>query len=115
MTVQKLDPVKYELFYHRMLQALLEAKETVKRLSTSVIVREADEVAQGFYRPNGDCSHLAAAMLVHIQTISRSIKHMISSGFGEDVGFYDGDQFLNNDCHIGGMHIPDMMLIAPVY
>ena len=45
----ELDPIQYEIFYNRIAQALLEGKEIVRKLSASVIVRDAGEVSQGLY------------------------------------------------------------------
>jgi N-methylhydantoinase B/oxoprolinase/acetone carboxylase alpha subunit len=43
MSNTQLDPTKYEVLYNRLEQALIEAKEVIKQLSASVIVRDAGE------------------------------------------------------------------------
>jgi len=110
-----LDPAKYEIFYNRIIRALSEAKESVRRISASVITRDAGEVAEGLYSKDGETVAMATGLIVHCNTISRAIKYMIEDRYEEDVGFYDGDQFINNDAHIGGVHIPDMILPAPLW
>jgi N-methylhydantoinase B/oxoprolinase/acetone carboxylase alpha subunit len=115
MAQTKLDPVKYEILYNRLGQEMFEAKEVVRHLSASTIVREAGEVAEVICVKDGTACLLSAGLLVHVASVSRNIKHMIAAKYDEDIGFYDGDQFIGNDCHIGGMHIPDMMLIAPFF
>ncbi|MDO8786267.1 MAG: hydantoinase B/oxoprolinase family protein, partial [Syntrophales bacterium] len=109
------DPVKYEIIYHRLEQEMFEAKEIVRHLSASTIVREAGEVAEVICIKDGTACLISAGLLVHVASVTRNIKHMIAQKYDEDIGFYDGDQFIGNDCHIGGMHIPDMMLIAPFF
>jgi N-methylhydantoinase B/oxoprolinase/acetone carboxylase alpha subunit len=94
---------------------MFEAKEVVRHLSASTIVREAGEVAEVICVKDGTACLLSAGLLVHVASVSRNIRFMIDDKYGEDIGFYDGDQFIGNDCHIGGMHIPDMMLIAPLF
>jgi N-methylhydantoinase B len=110
-----LDPVRYEVFYNRVFHALNEAKETIRHISASPITRYAGEIAEAVYLPNGDSILMAAGLMFHVNTLSRAIKYMINDSYAEDVGFYPGDQFLNNDAHIGGIHIPDMLIIAPFF
>ncbi len=112
---EKLDPVKYEMFYHRLEQALNESKEIIRTLSGSVITREAGELAEAVFLPNGDIVHLACGILIQFQSVTHAIRYMIANNYGEDIGFYDGDQFINNDAHIGGAHKPDMLVIAPMF
>ena len=111
----KIDPVKYELFYSRLEEALFDAKEVIRLLSASEIVREAGEAAQVVCTYDGESALLSAGLLAHVASVTHNIRHMIKENYAADVGFYDGDQFICNDCHIGGMHIPDMMSIAPLY
>ena len=111
----RLDPVQYEIFYNRLEQEMFEAKEVVRHLSASTIVREAGEVAQVICLKNGDAALISAGLLVHVASLTRAIKYMIDNEYEKDIGFYDGDQFIANDPYTAGMHIPDMMMIAPFF
>ena len=112
----KADPVKYELFYNRLDAILNEAKEVVRYLSGSVITRESGEVQQAFYLPDGQAAHIACGILMHIMNVTRVIKYMNENRYDEDdIGVRDGDQFINNDAFIGGMHNPDTGIIAPIF
>ncbi|MBW1850359.1 MAG: hydantoinase B/oxoprolinase family protein [Deltaproteobacteria bacterium] len=111
----QLDPVKYEVLYHRLEQEMFEAQQIIRHLSASTIVREAGEVAEVICLKEGTACIISAGLLVHVASVTRNIRHMIANRYADDIGFYDGDQFIGNDCHIGGMHIPDMMLIAPFF
>lgn len=111
----ELDPIKYEIFYNRLQRSLTEAKETIRKISCSVITRDAGEVCEGFFDLNGDTVAMAAGLILHVNSISRAIKFMIRDKYAQDIGFNDGDQFINNDPHLGGSHTPDMCVIAPYY
>ncbi len=111
----KLDPVKYEIFYNALEQALNEARDTIKNLSGSIITREAGEVVEAVYLPNGDSAMVACGILIHVHSCGRAIRFMQDDNYADDIGFYDGDHFINNDAHVGGMHKPDMLVIAPVF
>ncbi len=111
----QIDPIKYELFYSRLLEALFDAKEAIKLLSASEIVREAGEAMQCVCVINGESALMSAGLLAHIASVTHNIRHIIADKYNVDIGVYEGDQFICNDCHIGGMHIPDMMVIAPLF
>ncbi|WP_206808768.1 hydantoinase B/oxoprolinase family protein [Paradesulfitobacterium ferrireducens] len=116
MPMQKLDPVKYEIFYNRLSHILNEGKEVLRYLSGSTIAREGGEVAQAFYLPTGEAVHIACGILMHILNVTRVIRYMRANNYeAEDIGIYDGDQFINNDAYIGGMHAPDMANVAPIF
>lgn len=116
MAELKLDPVKYEVFFNRLDQALNEAQNVVRLLSGSSIVREGGEALEAFYLPNGDAVNIAAGILMHFMNITRCIKYMRENNYeADDIGVYDGDQFMNNDAYLGGMHCPDTGVVAPFF
>lgn len=111
-----LDPLKYEVFYQKIDKLLNEAKEVLRYLSASMITREAGEVQVAFYLPNGEAVHIAAGIFMHIMNVTRVIKYMNANKYdAPDIGIYEGDQFINNDAYIGGMHCPDTAVVAPVF
>jgi N-methylhydantoinase B/oxoprolinase/acetone carboxylase alpha subunit/acetone carboxylase gamma subunit len=112
----ELDPIKYEIFYQRMDKMLNEAKEVVRYLSAGMITREAGEVQEAFYLPNGESALIAAGILMHIMNVTRVIRYMTDNKYtSEDVGIYEGDQFINNDAYIGGMHCQDTAVVSPFF
>lgn len=113
MAEVKLDPARYEVFYRRLDSILNEGKEVIRYLSGSVITREAGEVLEAFYLPTGEAVDIACGILMHFLNVPRVIKYMHENRYAEDVGIYDGDQFINNDAYIGGMHVPDTSVVAP--
>lgn len=111
-----LDPLKYEVFYQKIDKILNEAKEVLRYLSASMITREAGEVQVAFYLPSGEAVHIAAGIFMHIMNVTRVIRYMNANRYdADDIGIYDGDQFINNDAYIGGMHCPDTAVVAPVF
>ncbi len=112
----RLDPVRYEIFFNKLDQALNESQQVVRYLSGSAIVREAGEAMESFYLPTGEGVDIAAGILMHFMNITRCIHYMADNNYGgEDIGVFEGDQFINNDAYIGGMHCPDTCLIAPFF
>lgn len=116
MTNVRLDPIKYEIFFNKLDQLLNESQQVVRYLSASAIVREGGEAMEAFYLPTGEAVNIAAGILMHFMNVTRAIRYMIANNWdADDIGIYDGDQFINNDAYIGGMHCPDICLIAPFY
>ncbi len=111
----EIDPVKYEIFTHRLEAIVEEGKEVTRYLSGSTITREAGEVQVAYYDPSGEGVAIACGILMHIMNVTRAIRYMKDQRYEEDIGIYEGDQFINNDAYIAGMHVPDFSIVAPVY
>jgi len=112
----ELDKVKYEVFYEKLDKAMNEAKEVIRYLSAGMITREAGEVQEAFYLPNGEAAHISSGILIHILNVTRVIKYMEEHGYeGEGIGINEGDQFINSDAFIGGMHCQDISIVQPVF
>ena len=116
MEEARLDAIKYELLYQKLDAACNEAKDIVQYLSGSVIAREAGEIVTAFYLPeSGEAASLACSILMHIMTTTRAIQYMGDQRYAEDIKINPDDQFLSNDAYIGGMHVPDFVMVAPLF
>jgi N-methylhydantoinase B/oxoprolinase/acetone carboxylase alpha subunit len=112
----KLEPVKYELFYNKLATLLDESKEIVRYLSGSTITKEAGEVVQALFNVDGEAVHMACGILIHIGAATRCIRYALKNKYDEPgIGIYDGDMFINNDAYIGGAHVPDTAVAAPIF
>jgi N-methylhydantoinase B len=110
-----LDPFKFEVFYHRLFDALSESRDIVRQLAFSQISREVGEVAEGVFLPEGEVALLSPGLLLHLNTVTRTIRYMHENRFADDVGYDEGDQFLCNDPIVAAMHRMDMALAAPLH
>jgi N-methylhydantoinase B/oxoprolinase/acetone carboxylase alpha subunit len=114
--MERLDPIRYEIFYNKLDQIVNEGKEVIRYLSGSTITRESGEVLSAFYLPSGEAVIIACGILMHVMNVTRVIKYMKDNRYdASDIGIYDGDHFINNDPYIGGMHVPDTAIVAPVF
>ena len=113
----QLDPARYEIFYNKLDSILQEGKEIIRLLSASTIVREAGECLSAIYLPDtGEAADIATGILMHFLNVTRVIKYMQRNHYeGPDIGIYDGDQFVNSEAYIGGMHVPDTSMVAPFF
>ncbi|WP_370588763.1 hydantoinase B/oxoprolinase family protein [Pseudonocardia sp. C8] len=113
--VDGLDPLTYEVVRHRLWSITDEMGETLKRMSGSVVVTEAndfdfaicDEVGQevqiGLYN-----TFLSASLDLAVYW---TLQHR-----AENPGIADGDMFLCNDPWVGGgLHQNDATVFAPIF
>jgi N-methylhydantoinase B/oxoprolinase/acetone carboxylase alpha subunit len=112
-----LDPASYEVFYNKLDALLQEGQETIRRLSISAIVREAGEALSAIYLPDtGEAVDISTGILMHFLNVTRVIKYTQRNKYDSpDIGIYDGDQFVNSEAYIGGMHVPDTSMLAPFF
>jgi N-methylhydantoinase B len=113
--VERLDPTTYEVVRHRLWSITDEMGDTLRRMSGSPIVTEAndfdftinDELGQevqiGLYN-----TMLAGAIDLAIYW---TLQHR-----AENPGIQDGDMFLCNDPWIGGgLHQSDVTILSPIF
>lgn len=115
LVLKSKDPIRFELLNEKLVQVVTNAHEVAKLVSASPMTRELGEVIFGLYTPEGDSVALSKGLLVHIHTVSRMIKWMISQDYERKVGFSEGDYFFNNDPYIGGAHALDQMIVTPIF
>lgn len=109
------DPIRFELLYAKLSQAVTNAHEVARLVSASPMTRELGEVIFGLYSPEGDAVCLSYGLIVHVQTTSQMIKWMIDNDYERTMVFKPGDLYFNNDPYIGGAHVLDQMIVTPIY
>ena len=111
---KELDPVQYEIFRHRLFNTLEEGRIAVGMVSGSPVVVEGGETMCSFYDSNGVPILTAAGVLLHCLGAMGFVLKAIE-WYEEDPGIFEGDQFIFNDPYIGGLHLPDQIVIKPIF
>ena len=109
-----LDPIRYEIFRHRLFNILEEGRIAIKMVSGSAVVVEGGETMCSFYTSEGIPILTAAGILIHC-TGARDFILKAIEWYEEDPGIDDGDQLFFNDPYIGGQHLPDQIIIKPIF
>ncbi|HZU08144.1 MAG TPA: hydantoinase B/oxoprolinase family protein [Chloroflexota bacterium] len=112
--VAQLDPIKYEVFVHRLWAIGEEGRIALQRVSASPIVVQGGECMSSFYTPDGTMMLACSGHLRFAAATSDAIKKLIA-WFGEHPGFHDGDQIFFNDPYVAGSHTYDQMVIKPIF
>jgi N-methylhydantoinase B len=110
----RIDPVRYEMFFHRLWAIGEEGRMTLQRVTASPIVSQGGECMSSFYDSTGTMVLACSGHLRFAAATSDAIKSMIQ-WFSKSPGFHDGDQFFFNDPYVAGSHTYDMMLIKPIF
>ena len=112
--MKEIDPIRFEMFFHRLWAIGEEGRMTLQRVTASPIVSQGGECMSSFYDEAG---HMVLACSGHLRfaaATSDAIKKLIE-WFGESPGFFDGDQIFFNDPYVAGSHTYDMMVIKPIF
>jgi len=110
----QLDPVKYEMFLHRLWAIGEEGRASIQKVTASPIVSQGGECMASFYTATGEMILACSGHLRFAAATSDAIKKVIE-WYEESPGFFDGDQLFFNDPYIAGAHTYDMLIMKPVF
>lgn len=110
----QLNPIRYEMFRHRMYNTLEEGRIAIQQVSGSPVVVEGGECMSSFYRPDGTVILTASGVLLHTTGCQEAIRKIIE-WYSENPGIHEGDQFFFNDPYYAGLHVFDMIVVKPIF
>ncbi len=116
MKVKKpaIDPIRYEMYLHRLWAIGEEGRMTLQRVTASPIVSQGGECMSSFYDETGTMVLACSGHLRFAAATSDAI-HDLMRRFEKSPGFFDGDQFFFNDPYVAGSHTYDMMIVKPIF
>ncbi len=114
MAVQKIDELRLQLIWNRLLSIVEEQAQTLMRTAFSTVVREAGDLSAGVFNNRGEM--LAQAVTGtpgHVNAMAASVGkflkvHPLSS-------LCEGDVLLTNDPWDGTGHLNDFTVVTPVH
>ena len=109
-----IDPIRYEMYLHRLWAIGEEGRMTLQRVTASPIVSQGGECMSSFYDEKGTMVLACSGHLRFAAATSDAI-HDLVRRFEKSPGFFDGDQFFFNDPYVAGSHTYDMMIIKPIF
>src|SRR5262245_33722350 len=109
-----LDPVTFEIVWHRLLDITEEMGIKYMRTSGSQVLLTGYYASTGITLPDGEL----VAMGPYITTQGNVLPLIIDSTIRlnqQDPGIHPGDMFICNDPFLGATHAPDVATVAPVF
>ncbi|MEF2976218.1 hydantoinase B/oxoprolinase family protein [Subtercola sp. YIM 133946] len=109
------DPLTYEVIRHRMWSITEEMGETLKKMSGSHAVTEANDLDIAICDEFGQEVQVGLYNTGLIASMDLAI-YWILQHRSDSPGIHEGDMFLSNDPWVGGgLHQNDTALIAPIF
>jgi N-methylhydantoinase B/oxoprolinase/acetone carboxylase alpha subunit len=105
------DAVSLEIFKHLFASAAEEMGVTLGRTGYSPNITERKDYSCACFDAQGKLLAQAAHIPVHLGAMPASVQAAIK----QFQHFAPGDLILLNDPYLGGTHLPDITLIAPVF
>jgi N-methylhydantoinase B len=109
-----IDPIRYEMYLHRLWAIGEEGRMTLQRVTASPIVSQGGECMSSFYDERGTMVLACSGHLRFAAATSDAIRDLMRR-FERSPGFFDGDQFFFNDPYVAGSHTYDMMIVKPIF
>lgn len=110
----RLDPVKLEVYWRRLITAMDETDKTVHRTAFSTIIGESGDFACVLLTPDGMAVAQSTFSTTSFTiTIPMTVRRMLA--FYSLADLDDGDVLVLNDPWHGAGHLPDVTLAKPVF
>lgn len=108
----EIEPVKLSVFRHRFFGIAEQMGRVLQMVSVSANIKERLDFSCAIFTPDG---HLVANA-PHVPAMIGSMAFAVKSQIVEWEGkLQDGDVLLSNSPVYGGVHLPDLTVITPVF
>ena len=108
-----LDPITVEVTRNKLEGIANEMQSTLLRSSFSPIVKEGLDASAGLFTADGTTLAQACAIPIHLATLIPGVRKAIEMWPHDTMR--PGDIYALNDPYLGGTHLPDIMIIRPVF
>jgi N-methylhydantoinase B len=108
----KIDPITFEVLKNEIISIIEEMGALLKRSSFSPNVRERDDSSCSIFDSKGESIVEAKQVPLQIGILPLSMAEALKK-FGNDLR--EGDMVIMNDPYLGGSHLPDIIIIAPIF
>lgn len=110
----RLDPITLEVVQNGLLTITKEMDFVIARTARSVLWQESGDYSTAILTPNGDMvSQGPNGIPVHLGTMPQSVQHALAKVGVETLE--PGDVIWNNDPYSGSNHVPDVLLVKPIF
>ena len=104
------DPIELSLFASRMNAVCDEMGAVLRRAAFSPNIRDRLDFSCAVFDRNGELCAQAAHIPVHLGSMAFAMRAVVAA-----MAWAPGDMVILNDPFLGGTHLPDITLIAPVF
>ncbi len=105
-----MDPIELSIFASRIEAVCDEMGAVLQRTAFSPNIRDRLDFSCAVFDAAGELSAQAAHIPVHLGSMAYAMQGIVSG-----VTWSPGDQVIVNDPFLGGTHLPDVTVIAPLF
>ena len=105
-----LNPVELSLFVSRLQGVCAEMGSVLQRSAFSPNIKDRLDFSCAVFSATGDLCAQAAHIPVHLGSMAFAMADIVGP-----VEWQDGDMVVLNDPYLGGTHLPDVTVIAPLF
>jgi N-methylhydantoinase B len=110
----KLDGIRMQILWNKLMAIADEAAVALKRTSFSTVLRESNDFAVILLDRNGDSlCHGTLSVATFSGIASTTVKHLLRTK-GRDW-FHEGDAVMTNDPWLATGHKPDISIVTPIF
>jgi N-methylhydantoinase B len=107
-----MDPITREIVQHALAAAADEMAMALYRTAYSTIVRDCLDYSTSLCNAAGEMIAQGVTIPFHLGAVPYALETLFQK-YGDQM--YPGDVFILNDPFDGGMHIPDIFIVKPVF
>lgn len=109
----KLDQITLQVIGHAFTSISNEMGVTLSRTSCSPIFNEGNDYSCAVFDSRGQMVSHGEFLPIHLGSMAFATQ-AVTEAFSED-GLEPGDMVILNDPYLGGTHLPDVTLVAPIH
>ncbi|MGE0485724.1 MAG: hydantoinase B/oxoprolinase family protein [Gammaproteobacteria bacterium] len=104
-----MNPIELGLFVNRLQAVCDEMGATLRRTAFSPNIKDRLDFSCAVFDANGGLCAQAAHIPVHLGSMAYAMRDIV-----RDIDWEPGDMVVVNDPYLGGTHLPDVTLVAPL-
>lgn len=109
----KADAITLEILRNRFDSIAQEMQNTLLKSAYSIILKEGSDCSCALFARSGEIIAQATSNPAHLAAFVPAMERILAKYPGE--GMVPGDVFTLNDPYDGGTHVPDVIVIAPIF
>ncbi|MDH5727753.1 MAG: hydantoinase B/oxoprolinase family protein [Gammaproteobacteria bacterium] len=107
---QAIDAIQLSIFSNRVNAICDEMGAILRRASFSPNIKDRLDFSCAIFDASGELCAQAAHIPVHLGSMAYAMRDIVA-----DITWQSGDMLILNDPFLGGTHLPDVTLIAPLF
>ncbi|MBL4819365.1 MAG: hydantoinase B/oxoprolinase family protein, partial [Gammaproteobacteria bacterium] len=105
-----MNPIELNLFSSRISAVCDEMGTVLRRTAFSPNIKDRLDFSCAVFDPAGELCAQAAHIPVHLGSMAYAMGSIVT-----EIHWNSGDMLVLNDPFLGGTHLPDVTLVAPVF